>query len=101
MDWSLLAQLFISLATLSKDLPTPFLHESRKSAVPEPWRKLTATDRLYRRRMMARDGWGRARRPVTRLGFYIRSHAIRMPLPMLVRHLWIKWRKGRAAPASG
>ncbi|WP_294203209.1 nucleotidyltransferase family protein [uncultured Sphingomonas sp.] len=68
--------------------------------VPEPWRGLTVTDRIYRRRLTARDGWGRERRPVTRLGFYIRSHAIRMPLPLLARHLWIKWRKGRAAPAS-
>ncbi len=68
--------------------------------VPEPWRHLTPLDRLYRRRMMARNGWGRERRPLTRLGFYIRSHLIRMPLPLLARHLWIKWRKRRAAAAS-
>ncbi|MFS0737014.1 nucleotidyltransferase family protein [Sphingomonas sp. 1P06PA] len=50
-------------------------------------------DRLYRRRLLARDGWGRATRPATRLAFYVRSHAIRMPPAMLARHLWIKWRK--------
>lgn len=75
-------------------------HALYGTAVPEPWRDVTPIDRLYRRRLMARDGWGRERRPVTRFGFYVRSHAIRMPLPMLARHLWIKWRKGRAAPAS-
>jgi hypothetical protein len=30
---------------------------------------LTAADTLYRRRLLARDGWGRSRRPLTRLGF--------------------------------
>lgn len=50
-------------------------------------------DRLYRRRLLARDGWGRATRPATRLAFYVRSHAIRMPPAMLARHLWFKWRK--------
>ena len=55
------------------------------------------TDRLYCRRLLARDGWGRAIRPATRLGFYVRSHWLRMPPAMLARHLWIKWRK--AAPA--
>ncbi len=56
-----------------------------------------AADRLYRRRLLARDGWGRAIRPATRLGFYVRSHWLRMPPAMLARHLWVKWRK--AAPA--
>lgn len=68
--------------------------------VPERWRRPTALDRLYRRRLMARDGWGRERSKALRAAFYIRSHLIRMPLPMLIRHLWIKWRKGKAASAS-
>ena len=50
-------------------------------------------DRLYVRRLLARDGWGRGTRPVTRLGFYVRSHWLRMPPAMLARHLWIKWRR--------
>ena len=50
-------------------------------------------DRWYLRRLLARDGWGRARRPVTRLAFYIRSHWLRMPPLMLARHLFTKWRK--------
>ena len=54
-------------------------------------------DPFYRRRLLARDGWGRATRPVTRLAFYVRSHWLRMPPLMLARHLWTKWRKG--APA--
>lgn len=49
-------------------------------------------DALFIRRLLARDGWGRPIRPLTRLGFYIRSHAMRMPPLMLARHLWIKAR---------
>lgn len=52
------------------------------------------SDRLFHARLLARDGWGRPTRPLLRLAFYIRSHWLRMPLPMLARHLWTKWRKG-------
>jgi hypothetical protein len=52
-----------------------------------------AADRLYLRRLTARDGWGRATRPFVRQAFYVRSHWLRMPPAMLARHLWIKWRK--------
>ena len=61
--------------------------------------RLSPADRLFRRRLLARDGWGRETRPVTRTGFYVRSHWLRMPPFMLARHLWTKWRRG--APASG
>lgn len=68
---------------------------------------LTTSDRFYLRRLMARNGWGQPTCPVTRLGFYIRSHWMRMPPLMLARHLWTKWRKqgfsgmsGRAAGAD-
>ncbi|MBN2972422.1 nucleotidyltransferase family protein [Roseomonas aeriglobus] len=54
-------------------------------------------DRLYRRRLLARDGWGRATRPVTRFAFFVRSHWLRMPPAMLARHLFTKWRKGHRA----
>lgn len=57
---------------------------------------LTLVDRLYVRRLLARDGWGRKTRKLTRLAFYVRSHWIRMPPLMLARHLWIKWRRGGA-----
>jgi hypothetical protein len=57
--------------------------------------RLTATDRLFRRRLLARDGWGRQRRPLTRLSFYVRSHWLRMPPAMLARHLWVKARKAK------
>jgi hypothetical protein len=53
------------------------------------------SDRLFARRLLARDGWGRQRRPATRLGFYVRSHMLRMPPAMLARHLWVKARKRR------
>ena len=49
-------------------------------------------DMLFMRRLLARDGWGRPIRPFNRLGFYIRSHWIRMPPLMLARHLWTKAR---------
>ena len=52
------------------------------------------SDALYRRRLLARDGWGRERRKPLRLGFYVRSHWLRMPPLMLARHLWTKARKG-------
>jgi hypothetical protein len=53
------------------------------------------SDRLYIRRLLARDAWGRPSRKLTRLAFYIRSHWLRMPPLMLARHLWTKWRKGQ------
>lgn len=52
--------------------------------------RINAVDALYGRRLLARDGWGRQRRPLTRLGFYVRSHWLRMPPLMLARHLWVK-----------
>lgn len=50
-------------------------------------------DALFLRRLLARDGWGRATRPATRLGFYVRSHLLRMPPRLLAAHLLTKWRK--------
>jgi hypothetical protein len=58
--------------------------------------RLTLTDRLFLRRLLARDDWGREIHRPLRFAFYIRGHLLRMPLPMLLRHLWIKWRKGAA-----
>jgi hypothetical protein len=58
--------------------------------IPENWRTRNSLDPLYRRRLLARDDWGRERRPLTRLGFYVRSHWLRMPPLMLARHLFIK-----------
>lgn len=52
--------------------------------------KARIADGLYLSRLLARDGWGRATRPMIRFGFYVRSHRLRMPLPMLARHLWVK-----------
>jgi hypothetical protein len=69
-------------------------HALYATPVSERWRKLSYTDRLYRRRLLARDGWGRPTRRLTRFGFYLRSHWLRMPPTMLARHLWTKWRKG-------
>ncbi|WEK42554.1 MAG: nucleotidyltransferase family protein [Candidatus Sphingomonas colombiensis] len=50
-------------------------------------------DTLARRRLLARDGWGRGTYPATRFAFYVRSHWLRMPPMMLARHLWIKSRR--------
>jgi hypothetical protein len=62
--------------------------------------KLKLADHAYLRRLTARDGWGWPIRPFTRLGFYVRSHWLRMPPAMLARHLWTKWRKGGATPIN-
>ena len=67
------------------------------TTIPDGWRVRDSADPLYRRRLLARDGWGRQTRPLTRLGFYVRSHWLRMPPAMLARHLWIKWRGSPAA----
>jgi len=56
-------------------------------------------DYLYVRRLLARDGYGRETRKLTRFGFYVRSHWLRMPPLMLARHLWTKWRKGGKSPS--
>lgn len=58
--------------------------------------RLTLVDRLYVRRLLARDGWGQPTRKLTELAFYLRGHWLRMPPLMLVRHLWTKWRKGHS-----
>ena len=55
-------------------------------------------DKWYIRRLTARDEWGRPKRKLTRLAFYIRSHWLRMPPLMLARHLFTKWRKAKARP---
>ena len=52
-----------------------------------------ASDALFARRLLARDGWGRLRHKGTEFSFYVRSHWLRMPPAMLARHLWTKWRK--------
>ena len=56
-----------------------------------------APSKLFRTRILARDGWGRETHKLLRFAFYLRSHLIRMPLPMLLRHLAIKWWKARRA----
>jgi len=52
-----------------------------------------ASDGLFLRRLLARDGWGRPTRPASRFAFYVRSHLLRMPPAMLARHLWTKARR--------
>ncbi|PKP92122.1 MAG: hypothetical protein CVT77_09885 [Alphaproteobacteria bacterium HGW-Alphaproteobacteria-16] len=54
------------------------------------------SDAFFRRRLLARDGWGQPTRKLTELAFYLRGHWLRMPPLMLVRHLWTKWRKGHS-----
>ena len=66
------------------------------TVIPPGWRPLDRFDRALLRRLLARNGWGQEKRKFLRLGFYIRSHWLRMPPLMLARHLWTKWRKGAA-----
>ncbi|MEG3180463.1 nucleotidyltransferase domain-containing protein [Sphingomonas sp. LT1P40] len=58
---------------------------------------LTLTDRLFVRRLLSRDGWGRRTRKGTEFAFYLRGHWLRMPPLMLARHLWTKWRMGHSS----
>ncbi len=64
------------------------------AALPNGWDRHDPADRWFRRRLFARDDWGRVTRPVLDQTFYIRSHWLRMPPLMLTKHLWTKWRKG-------
>jgi hypothetical protein len=73
-------------------------HRLYGTNVPVMMQRPTLTDSLFLRALTARDDWGRATRPFTRLAFYIRSHWLRMPPLMLARHLFAKWRKGRDGP---
>lgn len=59
------------------------------------------SDGLFRRRLLARDGWGRTTRHTLRLGFYVRSHLLRMPPLMLARHLLIKAGRQAVSRRSG
>jgi hypothetical protein len=68
-------------------------HHLYGTPVPARLRRITLADRLFLRALTARGDWGRATRPFTRLAFYCRSHWLRMPPLLLVRHLWTKWRK--------
>ena len=64
--------------------------------IPEGWQVWDSGDPLIRRRLLARDGWGRQGYPLARLYFYVRSHWMRMPPAMLARHLWTKATRKRA-----
>lgn len=68
-------------------------HRLYGTALAPEWQGWSLADRLIRRRLLARDGWGRAARPATRFGFYLRGHLLRMPPLMLARHLWTKARR--------
>ncbi len=49
-------------------------------------------DALIHRRLLARNGWGYSTRPLLRRAFWLRGHLLRMPLRLLIPHLWTKWR---------
>ncbi|KTE24562.1 hypothetical protein ATE69_20175 [Sphingopyxis sp. H071] len=61
--------------------------------LPSGWDRQDARDVWYRRRLLARDDWGRPTNFMLQQAFYIRSHWMRMPPTMLAKHLWTKWRK--------
>lgn len=66
-------------------------HRLYDTEIPREWS--AGQDKWYIARLTARNNWGRGTRKPTRMAFYIRSHWLRMPPLMLVRHLWVKWRK--------
>ncbi len=80
----------------------PAIHRAARLAyqlygtdTPKDWQSWHRQDKWYVLRLTARDNWGRGTRKFIRLVFYIRSHWLRMPPLMLMRHLWVKWRKGQ------
>ena len=75
--------------------PTPDLDNGRW--IPACAGMTRKGDQIYLARLTARNGWGRETHKLLRFAFYIRSHLIRMPFPLLVRHLFTKWRKARAS----
>ncbi|WOE74232.1 nucleotidyltransferase domain-containing protein [Alterisphingorhabdus coralli] len=76
-------------------------HDLYGTAWPQDWgAKWSWREALFRRRLLARNGWGQETHPPLRFAIYIRSHWLRMPPFMLARHLWIKWRKGADAERS-
>jgi hypothetical protein len=70
---------------LSHDLYETPLQEGART-------RLSLADRLFRARLLARNGWGQEARKGLRFAFYVRSHWLRMPPLMLARHLWTKAR---------
>lgn len=68
-------------------------HNIYGASVPSGSTELQHDDRWFRKRLLARDDWGRPTRRVIQQAFYIRSHLLRMPPIMLARHLWTKWRR--------
>lgn len=68
-------------------------HDLYGTAIPTSWNEQVAGDAWFRQRLLARDDWGRMTNRLLEQAFYIRSHWLRMPPPMLARHLWTKWRK--------
>ena len=75
-------------------------HDLYATPIPPSWRGWGSLDVLFRRRLLARNGWGRATRPATRFGFYARGHLMRMPPVMLARHLATKLRAPPVQSAS-
>ncbi len=63
------------------------------AVLPGGWDRQDPGDAWFRRRLLARDDWGRVTNPLLEQVFYIRSHWLRMPPAMLAKHLWTKWRK--------
>lgn len=72
---------------------TRLAHRLYGTSTPEHLRGRSAADDLFEARLLARNGWGQETRPLLRLGFYVRSHWLRMPPLMLARHLWTKVRR--------
>lgn len=76
-----LSNLLYGTPLLEYDWPFPLRYKPERS------------DEAFRRRLLARDDWGRVTHPLLEQAFYIRSHWLRMPPLMLAKHLWTKWRK--------
>lgn len=61
--------------------------------IPPEWHRRNWYDYWFILRLTARNQWGQPNRKFIRFAFYVRSHLLRMPPRLLIRHLWTKWSK--------
>ncbi|MHB9878376.1 nucleotidyltransferase domain-containing protein [Pacificimonas sp. ICDLI1SI03] len=90
-------------AAMAHDLTQPLARALRLShrlyGTPSPAAlrgKPDLIDRLALGKLRGHDRYGAPTTPISNFILFLRGHWLRMPLPMLTRHLFTKWRARRA-----
>ena len=89
----LLLGLCLVQAVFESEVPAPLLARLQAQAAPR-WRRRWLAGAYARALRPAFDEDTGAAEALARLAIYVRSHALRMPLPLLARHLSVKAWKG-------